>query len=389
MAFISFLHANVGQGTSVVPSDTIAESKRGAKPADMTMIARADTVTGDSVTLKEAIENTWETFKETKRIEFKDTLIRYPKFIRFCLNVYNWVERNFNTYDTEYVTGTGKHGKVRLVSDNWSDIHSFRFNRGFPLIMASDPYSNLGIQANYSILSIGFSVDMNAAISGKKSQHHKTNFGITMARLYLEAYYWRNTGQTKIRTFGDKETGIIENLEFDGLNSKSLGIGGFYYFNYKKYSHAAAYNLSTYQKKNAGSWIAGITGQLYDCTLDFDQLPEEVKEETNFPFSSYHFDYNAVNLIGGYGFNWVLGKHWLFNVTALPGLGLSFSFSDATNGRHTNLSLAGRILNSLTYCTRQFFVTATSFFHSNFYLHKRISFMSATENFQVSTGVRF
>lgn len=348
-----------------------------------------DSEAGDSITLREAIHDTWETFKDTKRFEFNDSLVKYPKFIRFCIGVYNWVEQNFNTYDPEYVSGTGKHGKVRLVSDNWSDIHSFRFNQGYPLIMASDPYSNLSIQANYSILSIGFSIDMNAAISGKKSNHHKTSFGVTMARLMLEAYYWRNTGQTKIRSFGDEETGTIENLEFDGLSSKSLGIGGFYYFNYKKYSHAAAYNLSTYQRKNADSWIAGITGQLYDCTLDFNKLPDKVKEETNIPFASYHFNYNSVDIMAGYGFNWVLGKHWLFNVTALPGVGVSFSFSDATEGQHTNASLAARLLNSLTYCTRQFFVTATSFFHSNYFFSDRVVFMSATENFQVSTGIRF
>lgn len=355
----------------------------------MVIKSPADSAARDTVTLREAIYNTWETFKDTKRIEIKDTLIKYPKFIQFCLNVYNWVDRNFNTYDPRYVVGTGKHGKVRLVSDDWTDIHSFRFNREYPLFMSSDPYCNLGIQANYSIISLGYSVDMNAAISGKKSYHHRTSFSVTMARILLEAYYWNNDGKTIIRTFGNDKEGKIEELEFNGLSSKSIGIGGFYFFNYKKYSHAAAYNLSNYQRKSAGSWIAGITGQIYDCTLDFSKLPEEVKAMTNYPFSSYRFDYNAVNLMGGYGFNWVLGKHWLFNITALPGIGVSFPFADATKGRHTKASVAGRLLNSLTYCTHQFFITASSFLHSNFYLSRDIVFMSATENFQFSTGVRF
>ncbi|MBD5194554.1 MAG: DUF4421 domain-containing protein [Bacteroidales bacterium] len=348
-----------------------------------------DTLQNDSVTLKEAIRDTWENFKETNRIEIKDTLIKYPRFIKFCIGIYNWVDRNLNTYNPEYVSGTGKNGKVRIVSDNWTDVHGFRFKSLSPMIMASDPYSNLGVQANYSILSAGYSVDLNSAISGKKSHHSKTSFGITVARFYLEAYYWRNTGQTIIRHFGNNEIGHADHVTFDGLNSKSFGIGGFYFFNYKKFSYAAAYNLSNYQLKSAGSWIAGMQGTFFDSSLDFTKLPEEVKEVTNFPFDSYRFDFNAINILGGYGYNWVINKHFLFNTTTLPGLGVAFSFSDATSGRTVNLSLSVRQLNSLTYVNRQFFLSITNNLQMNFLITRDLAFSSGLENMQLSTGVRF
>ncbi|MDE6205419.1 MAG: hypothetical protein K2F66_04800, partial [Duncaniella sp.] len=38
-----------------------------------------------------------------------DEGVCYPRFPRFCLNVYNWGDRTFNSYDTTYVVGTGKN----------------------------------------------------------------------------------------------------------------------------------------------------------------------------------------------------------------------------------------------------------------------------------------
>ena len=34
-----------------------------------------------------------------------DPAICYPKFPRFCLEVYNWGDRTFNSYDNNYVVG--------------------------------------------------------------------------------------------------------------------------------------------------------------------------------------------------------------------------------------------------------------------------------------------
>lgn len=367
----------------------------GARPApraaakEMQQPAAEDSIPQDSVTLKEAILSTWDNFKETHRIEIKDTVIKYPKIIRWGLGIYNWVDRNFNSYDPQYVAGTGKHGKVRLVSDNWTDMYYFRFKEVSPLIMASDVYSNIGVQANYSILSASYSIDLNSAINGKKSHHKKTSFSISLARVYLEGTYWRNTGETVIRKFGNDQTGHISKIDFKGINSKAFGLSGFYIFDYKKYSYAAAYNLSNYQLKSAGSWIAGISGTFYDCGFDFDQLPENVKEETNFPFNYYKFDYNAIDLFGGYGYNWVINKHLLLNTTIMPGIGMAFSFSNSTSGRETDFSTGVRALLSLTYTNRQFFISGTSNFNGNFMLNNDVAFMSGPENFQISTGIRF
>ena len=45
-----------------------------------------------------------------------DPRINYPRFPRFLLNVYDWGDRTFNSYDPDYVVGSGKNWKVRLES---------------------------------------------------------------------------------------------------------------------------------------------------------------------------------------------------------------------------------------------------------------------------------
>ena len=346
-------------------------------------------VPADSINIDGNLKHDWMHMIKTRRIQVTDTNVVYPKFIDWCLRVYRWAEKTFNTYDPEYVSGTGKHGKVRLLSDNWTDLYYFRFKEVSPLIMASNPYCNLGIQANYSILSASYSVDINSALTGIKSKHRKWGFSFTTARLYGEAYYWRNHGSTVIRRFGDENTGRLYHVGFDGINFKAFGAMGFYIFNSKKFSYAAAYNLSNYQLKSAGSWIIGASGTVYDCDFDFTKLPQEVLDVTKLPFNDYRFDYNSINILGGYAYNWVINRHFLFNVTTLPGLGISFCFANDSDDRKNKLSLAVRHMTSLTYTNRQFFITATSNFYGNFLLTHKVGFMTAIENFQFSTGIRF
>ena len=40
-----------------------------------------------------------------------DPSINYPRFARFCLKVYDWGDRTFNSYDSTYVVSTGKNWK--------------------------------------------------------------------------------------------------------------------------------------------------------------------------------------------------------------------------------------------------------------------------------------
>lgn len=324
----------------------------------------------DSITVPDEVRPGWKTMLMGGRLKWQDERVRYPKFIEFCLNVYRWAYRTFNTYDPEWVAPTGKSGKVRIFSDNWSDVYDFRFSDR-PLVMSSQLYSNIGLQANYYVISASYSFDLNSLFHRHETKHRKWTFSLSTARLFAEAYRWEN------------------NIPDKGLSFKATGILGIYIFNNMKFSFSAPYDLSNYQRKSAGSWMAGMSGTFYNAYFDFNRLPEETLEELQFPFDKYSLDYNAVNLIGGYSYNWVWNKHFLFNATTLPGIGVSFSFSDSTTGRKDLFSASIRQMLSLTYTNRQFFITGNGMFHGNMFPNGQLAFFSGIINFQMSTGVRF
>ena len=50
----------------------------------------------------------WWTLLKEKKLSMSDTTVVWPKFLKFILNVYNWADNTFYSYDPEYVVGTGK-----------------------------------------------------------------------------------------------------------------------------------------------------------------------------------------------------------------------------------------------------------------------------------------
>ena len=48
-----------------------------------------------------------------------DSIAEWGKFPRFCVNVYRWGDKFFNSYDSTYVQGSGKRWNIKLKGDSW------------------------------------------------------------------------------------------------------------------------------------------------------------------------------------------------------------------------------------------------------------------------------
>lgn len=325
----------------------------------------------------------------TRRLNVNDTNVRYPKFIDFCMRVYRWYTRTFATYNPEYVSGIKKHGKLRLVSDNWANTYYFRTSDGIPIAIASNPYSNLGFSVNYYALSYGYSWDITTVFHGTKAYHHKQTVSFTASRLYADAYIWKNNGSAKLRSIGIKNEEQLKDNSFDGIQFKAYGLNAYYIFNYSKFCFGAAYNLSHHQLKSQGSWMLGISLAYNDCRLDFSKLIDKTLNKLELPQNKYRFFYDTLAISGGYSYNWVLGKHWLYNITVLPSVGISGSKNESTTGKKAlpGLMLKGR--SALNYFSDQFFMMITLDGNGNFFISKDLRYISGIFNLQVSTGIRF
>ena len=103
----------------------------------------------------------------------------------------------------------------------------------------------------------------------------------------------------------------------------SLVVDGFWIFNKRKFSYSAAYNQSTRQLRSAGSIIAGLMFyfQKYDLKLDFSSSIFSDRNE-NFGFLTANniggFEMYQGSIGLGYTYNWVPGRNWVINLTAMP-----------------------------------------------------------------------
>lgn len=332
--------------------------------------------------------NWWHLFKKGE-LNLADTTVEYPRFMGFCVDVYNWADRTFNSYDTTYVVGTGRRWKARILSDNWVDSYYLNIGRDMPIRMMSDPYCNLGAYLQYMAVSIGYSLDMSNVIGNRPANHKKMEFNFNCARFNIEGHYWENSGETYIRTFGNYNKGHLIKKPFSGTRQKTIGVNGYFFFNNRKFAMGAAYNFSKFQKKSAGSAIIGFNYTNTDISMDLTQIPEELKPYLNKPPESYRFHYNSYCLMSGYSYNWVLNRHLLFNISAFPGVGYTHTYEDSVEKSNKLFALTLKGQTSLTYNLGDFFVCAVGKLDGNWYNSGSYSFLSSVENAQLSVGVRF
>lgn len=329
----------------------------------------------------------WDRLRSGK-LDLKDPNVRYPKFIKFCVDVYNWGNQAFNGTDSTYVIPTGKRWKVMLRNDNWLDSYAMRLNR-VNVHMLSDIVCNLGVYVSYMAVTVGYQLDMTNVIGNKPINHNKFEFNFSCARFSIDAYYNRNTGGTYLRHLGDYHNGKFFKYHLEDLTMRNWGIDAFYFVNNMKYSQSAAYNFSRIQKKSAGSIIVGFTGSNNKIEFDFANLPYKMIQALHGRNFAYRFHYNSYGVIIGYGYNAVMGRHWLFNICATPSLGWKYCYPDCVGGQRNLFSadIKGRF--SFTYNNGDFFASAIAKMDGHWYKSSHYSFFNSIENLMVTLGVRF
>ena len=98
------------------------------------------------------------------------------------------------------------------------------------------------------------------------------------------------------------------------ISIKTLIFDGFYIFNSKKFSYAAAYNQKTIQARSAGSPIVGLMGYYSDFDYDDKRNAELIYMMDGIGrLRQYQLSVGA-----GYAYNFVPAKGWLISAMAMP-----------------------------------------------------------------------
>lgn len=344
-----------------------------------------ETTPNDSV---DTNRNWWHLLKK-RQLSLQDTTVEYPKFLKFCVDVYNWADKFFNGYDPEYVVGTGHRWKARLVTDNWSDSYSMHFRgKKLNMRMLSDLNSNLGAYLHYMAVSVGYSIDMKTIFGGKKTDHSRFDSNFNCALFNFDLTYTKTDG-TYIRHLTGYNSNHFFKSEFPGVRMSNLSASLYYFFNHKRYSQGAAYNFSKIQKKSSGSFIVGFNYSNLDLSMDFTTIEEILKPHLILDQDYLKLHYHSYCLIAGYGYNWVFHPKWLFNISVLPSIGFNHCYEDTTDGSGNQFALNIHGRTSLTYNHRSMFVSLIGKISGNWYTSRRLSLFNAIEFFSANVGIRF
>ena len=330
----------------------------------------------------------WRALKHGK-VNFKDSTMGYPKFVMFCYKTYVWGDRTFNSYDTSYVKATGKNWKLILKSDNWVDSYIGSPFKDVKMVMNSNLVSNIGVSLSFMAVSLGYSVNVSNLIHGKNLSN-KVDFSFTCARFTADAYYWENSNQTNV-IYSDENHDRYK-FKQSGMTRKAMGVTAYYFFNNRRYAQAAAYCFSKYQKRNAGSWLAGISLQHFDVKFDEEQLPEESRAALINHGSQEYLTrvlYNDYCVLFGYGHNWVLGRKWLLNTTVTPYLGYRYNHFHTDDNMVSAVSLNLRIRTAAVYNLKNFFMGIQGYADHHRYKAKNSRLVNSTIDFTALAGIRF
>ncbi len=331
----------------------------------------------------------WRAMKHGK-VDVTGKTIHYPKFLRFAWRTYKWGDKAFNSYDTAYVVGTGKNWKLMLKSMNWVDNYTGEPMPNSHIFIRSNLTSNIGLQLSFMAVSVGFTMGVTDLIHGK-GKSKKLDFSFTCARFAAEAYYMENVGATTMdyrhKTDAEKYKGTIH--DFNGLKRMSYGMSAYYFFNNRRYAQAAAYCFSKYQKRSAGSLIAGINLQHRDMRFDADEFPAIVRDQLPEGVEMPRFLYNDYCVMVGYGYNWVMSKSWLLNITMAPYLGYRHVIATQHENRISTFSINMRARMGAVYNHKQFFVGLQGYADIHRYRTDDYYFVGAILDFTALVGIRF
>lgn len=323
---------------------------------------------------------------------FTDSTVKKPLLLNLASKAYRFYTKAFNNYDTAYVTSVDKDYRIVINNNEWLDSYGGVIaNQGTKIFMNSNVSSSVGI--GFSYLGIGYTYvfDLDNVFGGDPTRHSKWEISFATSRFSFEAYRSRNTGIVNVHRFGNYNNGKYINLKLDGVRRISSGFDFYYFFNHRHYSQSAAYGYSKIQKRSAGSFIAGVLVSTQNVEMNFANIGQDVAiylPNNGIP-SVYKYHYKVYSLLGGYAYNWVFHRKWLFNITAAPSIGLNHSYDDSVDGSRDQMSFDFRGRLGLVHHSRNFFYGLQIILDGHFYHSKEHNFFNSNQDITFVAGFNF
>ncbi len=318
-----------------------------------------------------------------------DSIAEWGRFPHFCVDVYRWGDKFFNSYDSLYVVGTGYKFNVKLKSQSWTDYYNFNLPNEMDMMMTSDASNTIGAYVTYLAVSAGYDININK-LGGAERTRSRFNFGFNCSLLAVEWSYVSNDVGTTIKRIGERGTHAHTDIPFDGINNSEWALETYYFFNHKKYSQAAAFNFSKIQRRSQGSLYAGISIYAQDYDFDFSSLNEDMLSLLPDYWPNYHYKVKTHNygLRVGYGYNWVVGRNWIVCGSFSPTIGVRKGYINSETEK-TTFSLYDRIKASAVWNHDHWFIGVVGKADISLVSERKTMFVGANISLSAAVGYRF
>jgi hypothetical protein len=190
-------------------------------------------------------------------------------------------------------------------SDDLSGKFVTRSDNGFS--------TSLGAWLGYRGYGYGLSKELS---KGEGTTHSFGAMGGSFG-INLRLSTYRSSRPDVSTSFTEESGSMVESERADldePIRVRSLFIDGYYMFNGKHFSYAAAYDQSLIQRRSAGSLVAGA--MYYHTSVAYN-------DDSNWPIillmnNVGKIKFTQANVGLGYAYNWVPAKGWLISVQAMP-----------------------------------------------------------------------
>lgn len=307
----------------------------------------------------------------------------------------------FNSYDTAYIEPCHYDWTAMVQNTNFFQVVNITAKdaglgrQGFEF--APKASCKIGPYIGWKWIFLGYTFDMSRPKrAGTMSEF---SFSLYSNMIGGDIVYIKNSGNFNIRSttgFEGIERKDFRGADFSGLSTRTLAVNAYYVFNHKHFSYPAAYNQSTQQKRNAGSFILGFRFDQQRVRFDYTQLPAPLLQEgvmsDELKFSSLTYKNYCINV--GYAYNWVFARNLLLGVSMTPSIGFKKVGGQKTSGqsvlnyvKNFNFDFIARA--GLVWNTGRFFAGCSAIAHMYDYRRDHFSVANSLNYLNVYAGMYF
>ena len=309
--------------------------------------------------------------------------------------------RGFDRTEDDYIEP--QHYEFTVMGQVTRTYENFVLSsNGQSIRLAPDRQTKVGPYFGWRWFFFGYMFDIKNIGFSQNGLRKSFDLSIYSSQVGVDIFYRRTGDDYKIRDVDlDGVDGrLFEGMPFAGVNVGITGVSAYYIFNHGRFSYPAAFSQSTCQKISCGSWLAGAGYTHNTLDMDYEELEKALKSrwggaelQLDSGMMIKDIQYNDFIISGGYAYNWVFAKNWLFCASAQLALCYKTSYgkvADEKNGfdfAKVNLDGIGRF--GLVYNNTRWYVGASAILRTNNYHTSRFKANNIFGSFNAYIGYNF